>query len=170
MLDAETRFPPATPCYSCPVCAINSNPDVCHQPPPLPPCLVFLSLPRPPSSLHRDTSADEELMGDLLMWPQWADHALHRLCAFFFFLQSTCLLGLNGLKIAPVAVGEQSYQVPPPGGDVELLWVISSTCGEQKRERETHPASVLNLTGFISFSLKQKMIALQQAFSSKPSH
>lgn len=38
---AQSLFPPATPCYSGPVCTINSRPDVCH---PLP-------LSRPPSSL-----------------------------------------------------------------------------------------------------------------------
>lgn len=72
MLDAETRFPSAAPYYSDPVCAINSNSDVCHQPSPLP----SLLLPCPPSSLPhlsilaaglQDPSADEELMGGLLV-------------------------------------------------------------------------------------------------------
>lgn len=67
MLDAETRFPPATPCYSGPVCAINSNPDVCHHRHPALPRLslssIFSASSRHPCSA---ASADEEVISDLL--------------------------------------------------------------------------------------------------------
>lgn len=54
MLDAATRFPPVTPCYSGPVCAINSNPDVCHPPHPPSPSSIF-SAP----SLHPCSAASK---------------------------------------------------------------------------------------------------------------
>lgn len=82
------------------------------------------------------------------------------------FPKSTCLLGLNELKIAPVAAGEQDYQVPPLRGDVELN--MSHQCAPVGHRQDRTPW--LNLTGFISFSLKQKIIASQQAFLSKPLH
>lgn len=61
---------------------------------------------------------------------------------------------------------KECYQVPPLGSDVELLWVISRHLWDT--EKRAHAVSIF--LALFSFSLKQKMIASQQAFSSKPLH
>lgn len=65
MLDAETRS-----CYSGPVCAIYSNPDVCHQPAPLPLSCPPSSLPHhsilAAHSLQDSSCLAEELMAVLM--------------------------------------------------------------------------------------------------------
>lgn len=105
MRDAEPRSPPVTPCYSGPVCAINGNSDVCHP-----------SLPRPPSSppsplQHhlRDTSTDVGGGSDGAGFAIAATYGLSNVCMFYrvcvcVFIQGVHLSGLNGIKIAPVAV------------------------------------------------------------------
>lgn len=57
------------------------------------------------------------------------------------------------------------YHLAPQDGDREPPMSHHYTCGTQKAHNPP-----ISLTDFISFSLKQKMIASQQAFSSKPSH
>lgn len=74
-------------------------------------------------------------VGALLMWPvSWSS------LVSTVFPSFPILSGLNGLKIAPVAVGEQLYQAAPPRGDVELYESSVRTCEGQKT---AHPTSIL---------------------------
>ncbi len=114
---------------------------VTTSPSSLAPVLHLLCLISPSSQrCLQDTSADEGPACALLMciyaatlgWPSVTSAAC--VGVFFFFFRSTCLSGLNGLKIAPVAVGEEACRVAPLGGDVELNESSVRTCGTQKTE------------------------------------
>lgn len=99
---------------------------------------LFFSLPSSAvlhllcSSLHSCSSAfssadddgDEGLGGEV----DSRDPSV--VCSVCFF--SPKHLGLNGLKIAPVAVGEQCSQVAPLRGDAEPYESSVRTCGTQK--------------------------------------
>lgn len=50
-------------------------------------------------------------------------------CSVCFWFFPPKHLGLNGLKIAPVAVGEQCSQVAPLRGDAEPYESSVRTCG-----------------------------------------
>ena len=143
---------------------------MCHQPPPPPPSSIFFA-----SSLHSlqhclpDTSGltrSRRVIVDVCTSGHTQLNRPRVVCVRERYCQAPAPLSLTGIKNNSRCSGNAA--LPHSTAEGRCGARMSHQCAPVGHTNRSTPC--LNLTGFISFSLKQKMIASQQAFSSKPSH